>query len=249
MPIFDYAAAAGLLEARVILVTGAGAGIGKAAAKAFAQHGATVILCGRNQGALEQTWDEIDAARLSPAVIHPLDLERASDSDYQALADAITSEFGCLHGLLHNASLLGVRSPIDSYPSATWDQVMKVNVTAAFQLTKTLLPALRAADNASVVFTSSGVGRRGRAYWGAYAVSKFATEGLVQVLADELTTTTNVRVNCINPGATNTRMRRAAYPAEDPGANPRPEQIMPLYLYLMGPDSKGVTGQTLHAQT
>ena len=125
---------------------------------------------------------------------------------------------------------------------------MKVNVEAAFVLTRALLPALMAAPEASVLFSSSGVGRRGRAYWGAYAVSKFAVEGLSQVLADELQNTTRIRVNCINPGATNTTMRRTAYPAEPPQRNPSPAAIMPSYLYLMGPASAGVSGRSLDAQ-
>ena len=123
-----------------------------------------------------------------------------------------------------------------------------VNLTAPFALTKALMPALRLASDASIVFSTSSVGRHGRAYWGAYAVSKFGIEGLAQVLADELANTSAIRVNCINPGATNTAMRRAAYPAEPPQRNPHPARIMPAYLYLMGPASTGVTGCSLDAQ-
>ena len=245
---FDYKAPKQLLENRVILVTGAGNGIGRAASLAYARHGATVILCGRTVANLEQTWDAIDAEGLPEAIIHPLDLQSATANEYTQLSELLSAEFGCLHGILHNASLLGQRTPIESYSEQAWNQVLQVNVTAAFQLTKALLPLLKQAEDAALVFTSSGVGRRGRAYWGAYAVSKFATEGLVQVLADELTTTSAIRVNCINPGATNTQMRRDAYPAEEPTKNPLPEQIMPLYLYLMGPESAGVNGQSLDAQ-
>ena len=245
---FDYKALKQLLENRVILVTGAGNGIGRAASLAYARHGATVILCGRTVANLEQTWDAIDAEGLPEAIIHPLDLQSATANEYTQLSELLSAEFGCLHGILHNASLLGQRTPIESYSEQAWNQVLQVNVTAAFQLTKALLPLLKQAEDAALVFTSSGVGRRGRAYWGAYAVSKFATEGLVQVLADELTTTSAIRVNCINPGATNTQMRRDAYPAEEPTKNPLPEQIMPLYLYLMGPESAGVNGQSLDAQ-
>ena len=201
---FDYEAPEQLLKNRVILVTGAGSGIGKAAALAYARHGATIILCGRSIANLEQTWDEIDAEGLPEAVIHPLDLEHATEEAYTQLSESLSNEFGCLHGLLHNASLLGQRTPVESYSLQTWNQVMQVNVNATFQLSKALLPLLKKAEDAALIFTSSGVGRRGRAYWGAYAVSKFATEGLVQVLADELTSTTSIRVNCINPGATNT---------------------------------------------
>ena len=186
---FDYKAPKQLLENRVILVTGAGNGIGRAASLAYARHGATVILCGRTVANLEQTWDAIDAEGLPEAIIHPLDLQSATANEYTQLSELLSAEFGCLHGILHNASLLGQRTPIESYSEQAWNQVLQVNVTAAFQLTKALLPLLKQAEDAALVFTSSGVGRRGRAYWGAYAVSKFATEGLVQVLADELTTT------------------------------------------------------------
>ncbi|MCC6297054.1 MAG: YciK family oxidoreductase [Pseudomonadales bacterium] len=244
----SYQAPPDLLRDRAILVTGAGAGIGRCAALSFARHGATVILCGRTAARLEQIYDEIVAAGAPEPVLAPLSLERATEAEYRELATHIHEEFGRLDGLLHNAGVLGQRTSIANYDAATWQQVMQVNVTAGFLLTKALLPALREADSASVLFTSSGVGRRGRAFWGAYAVSKFAVEGLSQVLAAELEQTSRIRVNCINPGATRTAMRAAAYPAEDPASLKTPEQIMPAYLYLIGPDSSGVTGQSLDAQ-
>jgi NAD(P)-dependent dehydrogenase (short-subunit alcohol dehydrogenase family) len=106
---------------------------------------------------------------------------------------------------------------------------------------------LRESADASVVFTTSSVGRRGRAYWGAYAVSKAGTEGLAEVLADELEKTT-VRVNLVNPGATRTRMRARAYPAENPASLPAPESITAPYLYLLGSASRGVRGQRYDVQ-
>src|SRR5690606_19088827 len=148
----------------------------------------------------------------------------------------------------HNAGELGERTPIASYKLSSWERVMKVNVSAQFMLTKALLPVLEKSPQGSIIFTTSGVGRRGRAFWGAYAVSKFATEGLCQVLAEELEGTTNIRVNCINPGATRTAMRAKAYPAEDPRTLKAPNDIMGVYLYLMGADSLGVSGQSLDAQ-
>ena len=237
-----------LLSGRNILVTGAGDGIGRAAALSFAAHGATVILLGRQQQTLEAVYDAITDAGSPEPVIQVLDLASASDEHFSTLASQLEEELGCLHGLLHNAALLGPRKPLDQYPLKEWREVMTVNVEAGFLLTKALLPALKAAPAASVIFTSSGVGRRGKAFWGAYAVSKFATEGLCQVFADELGSTSQVRVNCINPGATNTRMRRAAYPAEMPTRNPDPADIMPAYLYLMGDASIGVNGRSLDAQ-
>ncbi len=245
---FDYRPPDDLLAGRTILVTGAGDGIGRACALGFARHGAGVILLGRDQAKLERTFDAVEAARPGGASMHPLDLAAAGETDYEELAEAVERRFGALDGLLHNASLLGPRCPVAHYPVADWERVMTVNVTAAFRLTRALLPALHRSADARVLFTSSGVGRTGRAYWGAYAVSKFAAEGLMQVLADELAGTSSIRVNSINPGATRTAMRRAAYPAEDPAALPEPEALLPAYLYLMGPDGGALHGRALDAR-
>lgn len=236
------------LHGRVILVTGAGSGIGRSAAISFAAHGATVILLGRTVEKLEAVYDEIESAGSPTPAIYPLCLEGATEQDYQAMATNIEQEFGELHGLLHNAGLLGQRTTIANYQAQIWQQVMQVNLNAQFLLTKALLPIMKTADDAAIVFTSSGVGRKGRPFWGAYAVSKFATEGLAQVLAGELDEVSNIRVNCLNPGATRTPMRAIAYPAEDPGTLLTPEQIMPAYLYLLGPDSEGISGQSFDAQ-
>ena len=250
-PEFDprtYVAAPDLLADRVVLVTGAGSGIGRAASLAYAEHGATVILSGRVVSKLESVSDEILANGGPQPSIAPLNLARAEAADYFGLRDQVQEHFGKLDGLLHNAGILGTRTPLEQYDMTTWAEVMHVNVTAALALTQVLMPQLNASGDAAVIFTSSGVGRVGRAYWGAYAVSKFATEGLMQVLADETSGAGRIRVNCINPGATRTSMRASAYPAEDPLTLPEPSAIMPAYLYLMGPDSRGVTGQSLDAQ-
>lgn len=244
---FDYTAPAELLKGRTILVTGAGRGIGAAAARAYAAHGATVLLLGKTEKNLNAVYDEIVAAGHPEPVVIPLDLERASKEAYDELGAMIESEFGCLDGILHNASILGPRTPLEQLAGENFAKVMQINVNAMFMLTSALLPLLRLSNDASVIFTSSSVGRKGRAYWGAYAVSKFATEGLMQVMADELEGTT-VRANSLNPGATRTDMRAHAYPGENPLNNPTPDEIMPLYLYLMGPDSTGVTGQAFNAQ-
>ncbi|MBT00135.1 MAG: YciK family oxidoreductase [Oceanospirillaceae bacterium] len=245
---FTYQPPADLLKDRIILVTGAGDGIGRAAAHAYAAHGATVILLGRTLEKLEKIYDELEAAGAAQPAIVPLNLETAAEHDYIELSNQLHDTFGHLDGLLHNAGVLGVRTPLENYDPVIWDQVMKVNVNAPFLMTQTLLPLLQKSEDASIIFTSSGVGRKGRAHWGAYSVSKFATEGMSQILADELENLTSVRVNCINPGATRTSMRAYAYPAEDPQTNPTPEEIMPLYLYLMGPQSKGINGQSMDAQ-
>ncbi|MCG8609238.1 MAG: YciK family oxidoreductase [Pseudomonadales bacterium] len=245
----DYKAPKDLLKDRIILVTGAGDGIGKAAAKSFAAHGATVILLGRTLKKLEAVYDEIEASGHPKPAIFPLNLEGAAAKDYEDLANSLDEEFGRLDGILHNAAVLGPRTPIDQYNTENWMQVMQVNLNAPFFLTQSLIPLLRQSNDASIIFTSSSVGRKGRAYWGGYAVSKFGVEGLMQVVADELDDEhNNIRSNSINPGATRTNMRAHAYPAENPAHNPAPEEIMPVYLYLMGPDSAGITGQAFDAQ-
>lgn len=244
----DYQPAQNLLNGKTVMVTGAGAGIGRAAALAYAAHGATVILVGRTESKLEAVYDEIEAAGYPVPALVEMDLATVTEENCAHLVQGLGEEFGHLDGLLHNASLLGERRPIESSTYAAWQEVMQVNVNAQFLLTRYMLPMLQAAPGASIIFTSSGVGRTGRAFWGAYAVSKFATEGFMQVLSSELENTSNVRVNCINPGATNTAMRRTAYPAEPPTDNPSPEDIMGAYLYLMGSDSVDVTGVSFNAQ-
>ena len=237
-----------LLKDKVILVTGAGDGIGKVAAETYARYGATLILLGKTTGKLEDTYDAIEKDGGALPAIYPMNLLGATPKDYQELAMVIKKEFGRLDGLLHNAGFLGDLCPIENQNIETWYKVQQVNINAAFMLTQVCLPLLKTAETASVIFTSSGVGRKGKAYWGAYAVSKFATEGFMQVLADELETNTAVRSNSINPGATRTAMRATAYPAEDALTLKTPEQLMPLYLYLMGDDSASVNGQSLDAQ-
>ena len=245
---FDYTARPDLLKGRVILVTGAGRGIGAAAAKAFAAHGATVLLLGKTEESLNHLYDEIEQAGFPQPAVIPFNLETALSHQYGELAAMVENEFGRLDGLLHNAAILGPRTPLEQLSGDNFMRVMQINVNAEFMLTQAMLPLLKLSEDASVVFTSSSVGRKGKAYWGAYAVSKFANEGLMQVLADELEGTSNARANSINPGATRTNMRAQAYPGENPSTNPSPDEIMPLYLYLMGPDSKGVNGQALDAQ-
>lgn len=242
-----YQAPAQLLQGRVIVITGAGDGLGKCAALTFAAHGATVVLLGRTLAKLEAVYDAIEAAGHPQPAIFPINFEGAAEQDYQQLKTALTEEFGRIDGLLHNAGVLGQMTPISNYDLATWQKVMQVNATAPFLLTRALLPLLQQAEDARIVFTGSSVGVKGRAYWGAYAASKSAVDNLMQVLADELEQT-SVRVNSINPGATRTGMRAAAYPAENPANVTAPEEIMNRYLFLMGPDSRDCHGLQLDAQ-
>lgn len=243
----EFKAAANELENKVILVTGAGDGIGRQAALTFAEHGATVILLGKTTQKLEKVYDEIVNQGWPEPAIVPLDLQGATKRHYQDMASTIESEFGRLDGILHNAGHLGVLSPFEHINLDDWQLVMQVNLTGAFLMTQALMPVLAKSPHGSLVFTSSGVGRKGRAYWGPYSVSKFGTEGLMQLIADEYENT-SIRTNCINPGATRTKMRNAAYPGEDQASLKTPLDLMPTYLYLMSDQSIGVNGQSLNAQ-
>ncbi|MCY9869855.1 YciK family oxidoreductase [Vibrio barjaei] len=243
----EYSTAPEALKGKVILVTGAGAGIGRQAALSYAEHGATVILLGRNVKNLEYLYDEIENAGYPQPAIIPLDLKGATKQNYIDMAETIEGQFGKLDGILHNASVLGTLSPFDQIDEETFDDVMQINVKSEFLMTQALLPALKKAEAGRVIFTSSTVGHSGRAFWGTYAISKFATEGMMQILADELSDT-EIRVNAINPGATRTHMREKAYPGEDANTLKTPKDIMPLYLHLMDPSVTDVNGQCIDAQ-
>jgi len=238
-----YQPASSLLADRVILVTGAGDGLGRAAARAYARHGASVILLGRTVSKLEKVYDEIVSDGGPQPAITPMDLARANYGDYANLAQVIDKEFGRLDGLLHSAAELGTLTPLELYEPELWTRVVQINLNAAYLITRLCLDLLKRSNDASVIFSSSDVARQGRAYWGAYAVAGGGLERLMQIWADELEVNTHIRVNSLNPGAVATALRASAYPGEKPDLHPQPEHVMALYLYLMGPDSRGVTGQ------
>ncbi|MEH2921262.1 YciK family oxidoreductase [Samsonia erythrinae] len=236
-----------LLQNRIILVTGAGDGIGREAALTYARYGAQLILLGRTESKLQAVKQQIAQEQETPVHIMVCDMLTLSSTQCFQLADELAQVVPHLDGVLHNAGLLGEIAPIAEQSPEIWHEVMQVNVNATFMLTQALLPLLLKSSCASLIFTSSSVGRSGRAGWGAYSVSKFATEGLMQVLAEEYRAK-NLRVNCINPGGTRTAMRAAAFPQEDPDRLKTPAEIMPLYLYLMGDDSRRKTGMSFDAQ-
>jgi NAD(P)-dependent dehydrogenase (short-subunit alcohol dehydrogenase family) len=244
----DYHPPIDLLAGRVILITGAGSGIGRAVSRDCAAHGATVILLGPIQRQLEAVYDAIEAAGHPQPAIYVLDLEKATPADYHGLANSLAQGLGRLDGLLHNAALLPFLSRIDDYEPEVWGQVLQVNLHAPFLLSQACLPLLRASPDASLLFTSDAVGRRGKAYWGAYGVAKAGIERLMQILAEELEGSSRIRVNSIDPGPVRTDLRIRVYPGADPTAWTLPEQITGEYLYLLGPDAKGVTGQARNAQ-
>ncbi|MCH8553184.1 MAG: YciK family oxidoreductase [Natronospirillum sp.] len=244
----EFQPEADLLRDRVILITGAGSGIGAAAAMACAEHGATVILLGRTQSKLEQTDDRIRAATGAEPILMPFDLESRDYEAYHQIIIAINQQFRRLDGIVHAAAVLGQRTPIEQYNHEAWERVFQINVHGGFHLTRAALPLMKQSDQGRVVFLSSSVGREGRAYWGAYAASKFAVEGLAETMADELKSLPDFCVNVVNPGRTRTVMRATAYPAEDPASVPAPEVHNSLLLYLLSHHCSGQTGQSFDAQ-
>lgn len=233
---------------KVMLITGAGRGIGRSLALELAKLGARVILCGRTQKHLESLDDEIARLGLAEPLLLPLDLKTLDSQQAEQIAEAIGAQFGRLDALVHNASELGPLTSLANYPLATYDQIMQVNVRASLILSQKLLPLLAAANSGRLLFTSSSVGRQGRAFWGGYSLSKFATEGMMQIFADELENTSSIKVMAINPGATRTDMRARAYPSEDPHRLATPEQILPCYLYALSQAGQSWHGQSIDAQ-
>lgn len=243
----DYRPASDVLKERVVLVTGAGDGIGRAAALAFAAHGATVVLLGKTVSKLEAAYDAIEDAEGPTPAIYPMHLEGAVGHDYAELAAAMDSNFGRLDGILHNAASLPYLSRIKDYEPEDWLRVIQVNLNAPFFLTQACLPLLQRSQDARVLFTSDEVGQAGKAFWGAYGVSKYGIEGLTRILAAELENT-SIRVNCIDPGPTRTALRKRIYPGEDNASLKTPDALAPLYLWAMGPDSRSTNGQRLSWQ-
>lgn len=243
----NYSPAPDLLQDRVILVTGAGDGIGRAVARHFAQYGATVVLTGRTVQKLEAVYDEITEAKLIEPVIFPLDLATAGQEEFNGLAGGIAQEFGRLDGIVHNAAELGALTPIDHYPEELLQRVLKVNLQAPIQLTQACLPLLRQADDASVLFTTTNQYEKTSAYWGAYGISKQGLDAFMLILADELENNSQIRVNSIDPGAIRSRLRNLAYPAEDPSSLHIATDVVHAYLYMVGPDSHMLKGQLVSA--
>lgn len=244
----NYTPAPDCLAGKAILVTGAGDGIGRIAALTYAKYGATVLLLGKTSSKLESVYDEIEAQGGAQPAMLPMNLEGASYAEMQQLANLISQEIGHLDGILHNASILGELTPLEMYDITTFEKVMKINFTSVFMLTQALLPLVKAADNGSILFTSSSVGTHPRAFWGAYALSKQGVEGMSDIFTQETQNTTSLRFNCVNPGATRTNMRAHAYPGEDPMTLKTPEELMSAYVCLMSDDSIGVRGQVVALQ-
>lgn len=227
------------LDNKIILITGAGDGIGKAVAIECAGRGATIILLGKTVKKLEKTYDEIIAIGGPVPAIYPMDLEGAQAQDYEDLRITLQHEFGHLDGLLHNAGWLGASSPIAQYDAELWFRIMQINLNAVFLLSKACIPLLTGAEHASVVFN---VDQKNSAYWGAYGVAKAGQLSLMQILADELENR-GVSVNAIDPGAVRSNLRTRAYPGENPQDLPMPDQVAPAYAYLLSDAVTGTSGK------
>ena len=240
----NYKVQEGELEGKVILVTGANRGFGLAITMDLAKAGATVIMLGRDLGSLEYAYDAVVDAGYKEPILYPLDLEGATPENYQELQDNILDQFKKLDGLIHNAAILGTQMPIDQYDIKLWYSTLQINLSAPFMLTQFLIPALMKSNDARILFLSSTVGRKARAYWGAYSVSKFGIEGFAKTLSEELEKT-QITVNTINPGKIRTEMRRTAYPAEDASKVPRPEEKSSVIVYLLSNEGSKINGEQL----
>lgn len=244
----DFIAQPGLLAGRVILITGAAGGLGRALSLDCARAGASVILAGRNLAKLEKLYDEIEALGTARPAVAVLDLATATAVEYDALAGVIEREFGKLDGLVHCAALLGDRTPLEQFDVPTWCRVLHVNLTAPFILTQVLLPALRKSADASVIFVSSGVVTKSRPFWGAYAISKVGLEAVRAMWAEELEGEPSIRLNSVNPGRLRTAMRAAAYPAEDPNTLPSAHSVSGVFLYLLSALGRAIDDEFIDAQ-
>ncbi len=239
----NYQATKELLKNKVILITGAGQGIGRVAAITYAAHGATVILLGRNIENLEAVYDEIEGAGYAQPAIFPLDLEKATDAEYEALAQAIKLQLGRLDGILHNAARFFSLCPIELQTLDQWNSLLRVNLMAPFALTRACLPLLKESPDASIIMTSETHGHTPAAYWGGFAVSKGGVETLVRIWAQEFEMFPNLRINALIPGPVQTTQRAKTHPGEFKESMPKPEDLMPIYLYLMGKDSHKINGE------
>lgn len=244
----NYVAPPDLLKEKVILVTGAGQGIGRSAALTFAAHGATVILHGRNVKKLEGTYDEIESRGHPQPAIFPLDLDKATDQEFEGLAQAIHQQLGRLDGILHNASTFYNCAPLEIQTLDQWLTLLRVNLAAPFALTKACLPLLKRAEDASVVMTSETHGHHPAAYWGGFAVSKSGVESLVRIWSEEWEVFPNLRINALIPGPVASPQRAKSHPGELKQSLRTPDDLMPYYLYLMGRASRGTSGEIIECK-
>ncbi len=219
-----------MIDKRIILVTGASRGIGRAAALELAKAGNHVIATARSEKALTKLDDEILAATNHNATLIPLDMRDMAAVD--RLASALLERFGRLDGLLGNAGVLGTLGPLETISPASFQETLDVNFSANWRLIRAVHPLLRMSEAGRALFVTSGVVPRPRAFWGVYAATKAALETMITCYADEVEKTP-IRVNLFDPGAVRTEMRFKAMPGEDPLTLPTPADVasnIPQYL-------------------
>jgi NAD(P)-dependent dehydrogenase (short-subunit alcohol dehydrogenase family) len=230
------------LKDKVVLITGASQGLGRALALAFAGEGARVVVNARSEGSIGPVAGEIERAGAEVLAV-AADVSRAED--VERLVRETVARFGRIDVLVNNAGLLGPRVGIGEYPEDEWRTVIDANLTGPFLVSKAAIPHMP--EGGSIINVVSGVSVEGRAEWGAYSVSKFGIEGLTQILAAELEEL-GVRANAVDPGGMRTDMRAAAYPEEDPQTRITPEENTAVFVYLASDESQGVTGERFKAQ-
>ncbi len=243
--IAQYAPPAKFLADRVILVTGAGQGLGQAIAQAAAAHGATVVLHGRNSKKLEKTYDAIVASGAPTPAIAPLDFATAAEHDFAQLAQMIGHELGRCDGIVHCAAMLKHLQPLANESLDDWLALLRVNLAAPFALTRACMPLLQQCKNAPVIFVSETHGLRPAAYWGGFAVSKFALTGLLKIWCDELGSANSPCMNIVVPGAMQSPQRAITHPGEDKSTLKNPDKVAKAFLYLLSERGKTVRGQTI----
>ena len=221
------------LAEKNILVTGASKGIGREVAMSLSEYGANVILLARDENDLDAVYDEIVHNHKTSPMIIKCDLNQLDESKAQEIVNVLSENISCLDGLIHNAAILGKMASIIDYDLITWNKVMQTNLTSSYLLTKFLSPMMEQSTNPRIIFTSSGVVKKGRAFWGAYAVSKTAIKSMSEILQDELEPISNIKVFNFDPGATRTSMRAFAYPAEDPKTLKDASSITDYYLWML----------------
>ena len=226
------------MKNKVILITGANKGIGKTLSLEFSKMGVNIVLLGRNEESLDSVYDEIITTTSTKPLIIKCDLSNIDINSAKQISDEIMGVYGRLDGVIFNAAKLGKMSTIEDYEEDIWKEVFNINLHSAFIITKEILPALKAAPNGRIIFTSSGVAEVGKAFWGAYSASKFAVKGLAEILRDELDTTSNVKVFNYDPGKTRTSMRALAYPAENPQDLKEPKALFNDYLWFFSDESQ-----------